>query len=266
MRKYDSIEKRLEYHELILVNDNLADVEQTPLPQGYKFEFFNNSIKDWVTIHLNSEEFTSVEDAEKVFRDFYNDFLAELPSRCFFIVDEQTNEKVATATISPTNEFGYKCKIDWLAISKSHQGKGLAKPLLSFALKLAQKLGYNRILLHTQTHTWLAVKLYLNFGFEPLNLIENIIGWRIIKTLTNHTKLDHIKPLPESKMFHDVSVNIVSKLKVLFEQKPFTYEIWFKNGRNDVFVNDGTAHYEYKFFRNGKKLKLVAKGIKRIRY
>ncbi len=266
MRKYDSIEKRLEYHELIMVNDNLTNTPNYDLPQGYRFEFFNNNIKDWVTIHLNSEEFTCVEHAESVFNDFYKDFLSELPTRCFFIVDEQTNQKVATATISPTNEFGYDCKIDWLAISKNHQGKGLAKPLLSYTLKVAQKLGYNRIMLYTQTHTWLAVKLYLNFGFEPFNILENITGWRIVKTLTNHPKLDHIKALPESKMFHDVSVNIINKLKVMFEQKPFTYEIWFKNGRNDVYVNDGNMHYEYKFYRNGKKLKLVGKGTKRISY
>ncbi len=264
MYKVNTIEKRLEYYELIMVNDNLNQVPVHELPRGFRFEFFNNNLKDWVTIHINSQEFTCVEYGEEVFKTFYDGFKDELSTRCIFIVDEKNNKKIATATISPCNEYGYTAKIDWFAIDKEYQGRSLSKPLLYYTLKHAQRLGYNRILLHTQTHTWVAVKLYLSMGFEPFDTLPNLKGWQIVKTLTKHPKLERFKPLPEGKMYHNISENIVAKLNLL--HKNYFYEIWFKNGRNDVYVNDGVMHYEYKFFRNGKKLKLANKGTKRIKY
>ena len=73
---------------------------------------------------------------------FYKEFKSELNKRCFFI--EYKGEKVATATISPSNEYGYSCVIDWLAIKKEYQGKGLARPLISKFMKIAfdEKYGF----------------------------------------------------------------------------------------------------------------------------
>lgn len=264
MIKLNSIEKRLEYHELLMTLDNLSEIARHDLPSGYHFEFYNNNLKDWVQIHLSSGEFTSVEYAEEVFNDFYKDFKDKLNTCCFFIVETATNKKVATSTVSPCNEYGYKAKIDWLAIDSNYQGKHLAKPLIAHTLKLANQLGYTRLLLHTQTHTWLAAKLYLDFGFEPLNIVESMRGWQILKTITNHTKLESLKSIPEGTMYHEASENIVAKLNTMY--KNYTYEIWFMSGRNDVYVNDGTNYFEYKYFKNGKKLKLVSKNKKRAKY
>lgn len=264
MIKLNSIEKRLEYHELLMTLDNLTQIPKYDLPNGYSFVYYNNSLHDWVQIHIESGEFISVEYAESVFEDFYKSFKSELDKRCIFVVDNATNQKVATATISPCNEYGYTAKIDWLAISKKYQGKHLARPLLSRTLSIAQSLGYNRILLHTQTHTWLAVKIYLDFGFEPLNILESMRGWQIIKTITKHPKLESLKVIPEQTMYHEPSENIVAKLNTLHTD--YTYEIWFKNGRNDVYVSDGKSYFEYKFYKNGKKLKLTNKDNKRLHY
>ena len=43
---------------------------------------------------------------------------------------------------------------------------------------MAKELGYQKILLHTQTNTWLAAKIYLDCGFEPFNIQDNK-GWDI---------------------------------------------------------------------------------------
>ena len=97
-------------------------------------------------------------------------------------------EKVATATISPANEYGYRCVLDWFAISPKAQGLKLSKPLLSKVLQTAKNLGYDKMLLHTQTHTWLAAKVYLDMGFNPYNVEEDYLGWQILKKITNHEK------------------------------------------------------------------------------
>lgn len=51
-----------------------------------------------------------------------------------------------------------------------------------------RELGYVSAKIPTQTTTWLACKIYLDFGFVPLpqNAVNSKDGWRIIKTLTNH--------------------------------------------------------------------------------
>ena len=183
---------------------------------------------------------------------FYNDFKSDLNKRCFFI--ECNGEKVATATISPSNEYGYGCVIDWLTIKKEYQGYKLSKPLIYKCLEVAKKLCNNKILLHTQTHTWLAAKLYLDIGFNPL-YTEDIKGWRILKTITNHEKLKEIESVSEESMYDELSINVVNVLNK--KHQDYSYEIWYVNNQNDVFVREKNNFYHYNFFENGQKLYLV---------
>jgi len=147
---------------------------------------------------------------------------------------------------------GYPCVIDWLAIDKKYWRQKLGKPLITRTLQLAKELGYYKILLHTQTHTWLAAKLYLDFGFEPFNT-QDIKGWQILKTITNHPKLKSINAIPESEMYFKDAVNIVSELDKLHND--YTYSIWFKNGKHEVWVRENNLVYKYQYYDNGKTLK-----------
>ena len=58
-------------------------------------------------------------------------------------------------------------------------------------LKIMKELGYTHAKIPTQTTTWLACRIYLDFGFVPIaqNAVNSRDGWRIIKTLTNHPAL-----------------------------------------------------------------------------
>ena len=71
---------------------------------------------------------------------------------------------------------------------REYQGRGLAKPLISYVLKLMQSLGYTHAKIPTQTTTWLACKIYLDLGFRPIpaNVVNSREGWRIVKALTDH--------------------------------------------------------------------------------
>ena len=250
--KYRSIiSPLLKYYELLITRD-LKDIQNISLPQGYKYTFWNNDncINDWVNIHIETGEFNNIEEAYKTFHLFYDSFYEELDKRCFFIEDLYGN-KVATSTISPSDEFGYKCVIDWFAISSKVQGKGLSKSLLSKTLQVAKNLGNDRILLHTQTHTWLAAKIYLDFGFEPFN-IEEKEGWQILKTITNHPKLKFVDCMDEDEMYDVLIVNIKKQLDKL--HKSYNFNVWYKNGRNDVYVNEDGTFYTYKFYDNGNSL------------
>lgn len=251
----NAIEKTLEYHELIMTLDDLNEVPAYSLPSGYRFARFETSadIDDWINMHISTGEFTSKVKAREYFHEFFDKFYGELPKRCIFVTNSK-DEKIATATLSPADEYGYKCVIDWFAIRKDYQGKHLSKPILCKLVNLAKELNCDKILLHAQTHTWLAAKIYLDFGFEPL-VLDDKKGWQILKTLTNHPKLSGFEALKTSELYDERVTNIRRLLDKKF--KDYAYSVWYKDNRNDVYVYDYDTdkEYQYKFYENGKVIK-----------
>ena len=168
-------DNKIKYYELLMKYDDTSTFKNYELPDGFHFEFYKPGDEfEWVNIHIKSGEFTSEEQGLEWFHTFYDSFINELNKRCVFIVDNETNEKVGTATVSllKEKEYGYDAAIDWLAIKKKYQGRGLSKPLITKFMEIAKNLGHEKVILHTQTTTWLAAKLYLDYGFEVLNKDE----------------------------------------------------------------------------------------------
>ena len=86
---------------------------------------------------------------------------------------------------------GVNGMLHWVAVRREDQGHGLSKPLIAHALQRMQVLGYRRAVVPTQTTTWLACKVYLDLGFQPIpkNAERNRAGWEIVRTLTLHPAL-----------------------------------------------------------------------------
>ena len=63
-------------------------------------------------------------------------------------------------------------------------------------------LGYDHVKLSSQTNTWLACKIYLDFGFrpDPESVKENLIGWEILRTLTDHPVLCEFRYASETEI------------------------------------------------------------------
>lgn len=250
-----AIDNTIKYYELIMKYEDTSVYDNYPLPDGYHYEFYSDGDIDcWINIHIESGEFTSIIRGYEIFHDFYDNFIDELDKRCFFIVDDVSLDKVATATLSLLKEAESGCfaAVDWLAIKKSYQGEGLARPLISKVLSVANSLSYKQIILHTQTTTWLAAKLYLDFGFIPVNL-EEITGWGILKELTNHEKLKDIEAV--SDIYDLRNIEIERQLSLLYENE-FQFEVWYKNGLHNVYVYSNGVSDEYEYFINDGKLRL----------
>ena len=117
-----------------------------------------------------------------------------LCDRMLFVVNEK-GEKVATATAYPTDDPQLG-QVHWVAVKREEQEKGIAKALMAKVLQVMVEHGNTRAMLHTQTVTWVAVRMYLNLGFRPTekSAQEHAEGWRIIRTLTDHPALAHIEP------------------------------------------------------------------------
>lgn len=153
-------------------------------------------------------------------------------------------------------EYGYTGAVDWVAIKRAYQGRKLSRPLITKILQIASKLGRKGIVLHTQTTTWLATKLYLDFGFNVLNKEEKI-GWSILKTLTNYSKSSEYKLLEKEDIYDKRNIEIELQLKQIFRNSNFNYSVWYKNGLHNVYVYYEYDTYEYEYFEEKDKIKLV---------
>ena len=120
------IDSTIKYYELLMSYDDTSKFINYELPSGYHFEFYKNGDENsWVDINLSSGNFASAAKGLQYFHDFYDSFIDELNKRCIFIIDDSTNEKVGTVTVSllQDEELGYKAAIDWFAVRKKYQGK-----------------------------------------------------------------------------------------------------------------------------------------------
>lgn len=191
--QFDNHDERIKYYELLLERD-LDALPCFSLPEGYKFVFYKRGDRDiWIEIEKSAKEFINYAQGLAAWNRYYADNEEILLNRMVFIENAE-GEKVATATayygITNRDKSGDGW-LHWVAVRREFQGKGLSKPLISYVLNLMRGLGYTHAKIPTQTTTWLACRIYLDFGFVPLplNAIHSRKGWEIIKTLTDHAAL-----------------------------------------------------------------------------
>lgn len=192
---FDNHDHRIKYYELLLKRDNLYNLPECKLPDGYRFMFYMSGDRDeWIEIEKSAKEFDSYAQGLESWNRYYEGKDDELVNRMVFIENE-SGEKVATASafydIYGRDKSGAGW-LHWVAVKCEYQGKGLSKPLIGYVLNVMKDLGYIHAKIPTQTTTWLACKIYLDFGFVPVprNAVNSRDGWRIIKTLTNHPALE----------------------------------------------------------------------------
>ncbi len=208
MNKYnfDNLDWRIKYYELLLER-NLENIPKYDLPTGYRFVFYKDGDRDsWIDIEKSAKEFESYEQGLKAWNKYFQD--QDIYKRMVFI-ETDDGKKVATGTayydIHGRDKSGDGW-MHWISVRREYQGKGLSKPLISYVLNTMKNLGYVHAKIPTQTTTWLACKIYLDFGFTPLsqNAISSRNGWRIVKTLTNHPALED---------FECIDINEILELK-----------------------------------------------------
>lgn len=192
--QFDNHDERIRYCELLL-SGNIDSIQHYELPDGYRFVMYSAGDEaDWINIEITARELRDKEQGAEVWEKYYGGHENELTERMVFI-ENSRGEKVATATAF-YDIYGRDVSGDgwlhWVAVRRDHQGKGLAKPLIAHTLEVMRSLGYRRAKIPTQTTTWLACKIYLDFGFMPVpeNAVHSKAGWEIIKALTDHPALE----------------------------------------------------------------------------
>ena len=243
---FDNHDDRIEYYELMLEAD-ITGMMEIPLPEGYSYAFYQDGDRDaWIEIEKSAKEFSSYDEGMKAWKRYYEEHAGELYDRMVF-VENPAGEKVATATafydIRGIDKSGDGW-LHWVAVKREEQGKGLSKPMISHVIQIMKRLGYSRAKIPTQTSTWLAVKVYLDLGFRPIekNFIRNRDGWRIVKRLTDHPALTELTPASDEDVIRIDWAGIAGRLIGLLDSLGMT---WERNGKESFLIkNNGGAEIE----------------------
>ena len=146
----------------------------------------------WAKIETAAGEFKTEEDAIARFEKEFGPYRDEMERRCFFVIHRESNSAVGTATAWYNDDFkglNYG-RIHWVGIHPDFQGKKLAKPMLAAVMMCLTKY-HDKAYLTSQTTSYKAINIYLDFGFVPeimsdeceraWKYLEQLLGRRILK-------------------------------------------------------------------------------------
>ena len=163
------LDKTIPYAEIWMYRSQELPVVEHILPAGFHFEFYQAGDElQWAAIETAVCEFENETQALDYFREKFAPYPEELRQRMLFITDA-SGEKVATCSawwkeLPSGNRYPL---IHWGAVKPNYQGKGIAKAMITNTLKLLQKLeDASPIYLHTQTWSYVAIRLYQKLGFN----------------------------------------------------------------------------------------------------
>ena len=164
-----------------------ADLEHIPeyqLPEGYTIRFFERGEENiWARVETSVDEFKDEAAALAHFEKEFSPFVDQMTRRCLFI-ENSVGEVIGTTTAwygILAGEQNVTGRIHWVAVVPEYQGKKLAKPLLAKAMKLLADY-HDSAYLTSQTTSYQAVNMYLNFGFEPYMTNDiDIEAWQLLE-------------------------------------------------------------------------------------
>ena len=138
------------------------------LPAGYTFAGYQDGMEDaWASILLGTDMAGSREGALECFQEFREN-LPLTRERMLFVRDA-SGEPSATATLWQSEWEGESlARIHWVGVLPQHEGKGIAKAMLSRLFRRYDELGLKgRVFLVTQSWSYPAIRIYQKYGFAP---------------------------------------------------------------------------------------------------
>lgn len=177
-------EQTIKHIGLTMVRKHLASIPEASLSAPYGMRAFRPGDEThWAEIECAAGEFPNAGEALAHFKREFGAAQKEMEQRCLFVIDGG-GKPVATTTAWYGEMEGMRIgRIHWVAVTPEHQGRKLANPLLSQALRV-MTAHHERAYLTTQTTSWKAINMYLKFGFEPLVRGQDCIeGWRLMERL-----------------------------------------------------------------------------------
>lgn len=155
---------------LKMVRKDLLRIPEYALPPGFRMRLFEKGDEhNWAGVEASVDEFKDKRSALEHFNKEFGSYMDEMSTRCIFI-ENNNGEVIGTTTAWYGDLYGngeISGRIHWVGIAPEYQGKKLSKPLLSAAMRILADY-HSEAYLTSQTTSYQAVNMYLNYGFEPL--------------------------------------------------------------------------------------------------
>ena len=159
------LDKSIPYHNIIMAADRWISPGPCPLPPGYSIRTYRAGDEGhWARIETSVGEFPAIEKAMEYWEGQYRPHLDMVKERCLFACDAQ-GLPVATCTAWTQDEPEPLHMLHWVATCPQAQGQGLGQALVCRAMECFDRAGTFPVILHTQTWSHQAVRLYHRLGF-----------------------------------------------------------------------------------------------------
>lgn len=182
----------MKFLKVQMIRENLESIPQYKLPVGYKIRNFKigEEVK-WANLEMKVNEFDTTDQALTHFNTEFGQNMHEMEQRCLFL-ENPKGEVIGTTTAwygNLTRDSKICGRIHWVAILPEYQGKQLSKPLLSEAMNRLSQY-HNQAFLTSQTTSYQAVNMYLNYGFRPiLSNEKDYEAWTLLEKTLNRAIL-----------------------------------------------------------------------------
>ena len=141
----------------------------------------------WAKVETAANEFKTEKEAVEHFEKEFGLYKNEMQERCFFVVHKKSGSVIGTSTAWYNDNFkGLKYgRVHWVGIHPDFQGKKLAKPMLAAVMmRLAEY--HDKAYLTSQTTSYKAINMYLDFGFIPEIVSDECVNaWNYLEKILN---------------------------------------------------------------------------------
>jgi GNAT superfamily N-acetyltransferase len=171
--------------KVALVRQHLDHVPNWCLPGGYRLRWHApGDVESWWRIWREAENVTELRD--DAFELAFGSAPEELPRRQLFALAPD-GQPVGTATAWFSHYYGRPFgQVHWVGVLPAHQGRGIARALLSRVCARLRELGHDKAFLYTSTARVRAIRLYLGFGFVPaIRSAEDLEVWQALAPVLN---------------------------------------------------------------------------------
>ena len=174
---------------------NISELAKTyPIPEKFCIRNYRKGEENlWAEIETAAGEFKSEKEALERFKNEFGLYRDDMGKRCFFVINKESNKAIGTTTAWYNNNFNgqHYGRIHWVGIHPDFQGRKLAKPMLATAMMCLAKY-HDKAYLTSQTTSYKAINMYLDFGFVPEIMSDECEkAWKIIEDVLDRKILKH---------------------------------------------------------------------------
>jgi GNAT superfamily N-acetyltransferase len=173
---------------LAMCREHLRDLPEAVFPAGYGMRpLAREEGALWTEVQRDTERVIPITD--HTFEEQFGADPEAIPQRCSLLVTAESRAVGAISAWYGRDAQGDFGRIHWFAIRPAFQGRGLARPALSFALH--QLARWHTRAWHTTSSSRLpALKLYLDYGFTPdFSQPRALEAWQQVQGRLHHPAL-----------------------------------------------------------------------------